>query len=158
MYIYDIMTTFYLYTDGSAFRNGYDGPMGWAYAIYPNENNNTPISVGSGGALVGTNNRAEILGIINGIRACMDLDASATIIVYSDSMYCINSITLWMDRWVRQQFKGIKNPDLWQEYLLLVGTKTNIHYNHVRGHSGDPRNNYVDMLSRAETVKYQNAK
>jgi ribonuclease HI len=67
--------------------------------------------------------------------------------IYSDSKYVIDSITKgWVFGWQKKGFKGKKNPDLWQRFLVIYG-KFSITYLWVKGHNGHPENERCDVLA-----------
>jgi ribonuclease HI len=67
--------------------------------------------------------------------------------VYSDSKYVIDSISKgWVFNWQKTSFKGKKNADLWNEFLLIQ-QKFNISWHWVKGHNGHPENERCDTLA-----------
>lgn len=94
-----------------------------------------------------TNNRMELGAIILGLMSIKNPIDSLTI--YSDSMYCIGTIT--------KNWKRKKNNDLWNEFdKYLKKAKElcpNIKFEHIKGHNGDKWNEYCDNLaSRASQL------
>lgn len=93
-----------------------------------------------------TNNRMELSAIVLGLR-CIKKPIDSLLIV-SDSMYCIGTATL---NWKRK-----KNQDLWnsfdREYSRVITLCSNIEFKHTKGHQKDNSeftkwNNYVDKLA-----------
>jgi ribonuclease HI len=82
-----------------------------------------------------TNNRMELMGAIEGLRAT---DRGADVVLRSDSQYVVNTMTL---RWKRN-----KNQDLW-ERLDAENATRRVRFEWVRGHSVDPINNRADELA-----------
>lgn len=75
--------------------------------------------------------------------------------IYSDSKYVLDSITKgWAKSWQTKGFKGKKNPDLWQRFLLLE-KKYQLSYEWVKGHNGHPENERCDQLAVAASDKAQ---
>ena len=136
------MKEVYLYTDGAC--RGNPGPGGWGailvYGRYEKEM--------SGGEPLTTNNRMELLGVINGLSA---LKEPCHVILTSDSKYVIDAfVEGWVEGWKRGGWKRgreeLKNPDLWQRLYEL----TKIHemeYVWVKGHAGHPYNERCDRLA-----------
>lgn len=89
----------------------------------------------------GTNNKAELGAIIVAMRIIVK--PIETLIIYSDSMYCIGCITL--------EWKRKKNLALWEEFdnqlLKLKELCSNIEFKHIKGHDSSVWNNYVDKLA-----------
>ena len=89
-----------LWTDGSSLSN--PGPSGWAYVcqytpITKDEEMPIPVKIEkSQGYRLSTNNRMEMMAIINGVKEamkCIDekLSDSKAIITFSDSQYYMNN-------------------------------------------------------------------
>lgn len=92
-----------------------------------------------------SNNVGEIMACIEGIRIINNTyEFISKIIIYSDSEYTINAITLWAKNWkkkgwVRSDKKPIKNLELIQELFELYNNQ-NIEFIHVRSHQKEPKN------------------
>ncbi|MBO4446886.1 MAG: ribonuclease HI [Bacteroidales bacterium] len=130
-----------LYTDGAA--SGNPGPGGWA-AVLICGNLRKELS---GGFAVTTNNRMELLAVIQGLEAIKWQNAEVT--VYSDSQYVVKAITEgWLDNWVLKNWKKVKNPDLWQRFLPLYRSHR-VNFRWVKGHNGLPENERCDQLAVA---------
>jgi iron complex transport system ATP-binding protein len=73
--------------------------------------------------------------------------------VYTDSQYVQKGISEWIHSWKQRGWKtagkeAVKNEDLWRRLdTLASGHKLEWHW--VRGHSGHPENERVDVLARA---------
>ncbi len=137
-----------LFSDGSSLGN--PGPGGFGTIIRYNEHE----KIVSGGETHTTNNRMELRGVIEGIKA---LKEPCEIDVISDSSYVVNAINKWLTGWVKKNFKKVKNPDLWQEYLE-VSKPHNITGFWVKGHAGHEENERCDKIARdiAEQFKKEN--
>lgn len=137
------MKTITLFSDGSALGN--PGPGGYGAILRFGEIE----KVISGGEAHTTNNRMELLGVIEGLRA---LKEPCEVSVISDSSYVIRGINEWLDGWVKRNFAKVKNPDLWSEYLI-VSKPHKIKGIWVRGHNGHPENERCDQIAREEAEK-----
>lgn len=88
-----------------------------------------------------TNNKMELGAIIVALRLIKDPIDS--LIIYTDSQYCIGCATLG---WKRK-----KNIRLWEEfdkqYARVKQLCPNIEFKHVKGHADNYWNNYVDRLA-----------
>ncbi len=139
------MKTITLFSDGSSLGN--PGPGGFGAILRFGDVE----KVISGGEKHTTNNRMELLGVIEGLRA---LKEPCEVTVISDSSYVIRGINEWLEGWVKRNFAKVKNPDLWQDYL-------NVSKNHkvlgvwVRGHDGHPENERCDQIAKEEAEKYK---
>ena len=139
-----------LITDGACKKN--PGPGGWAAILRMG----TVEKVLQGGELTTTNNRMELLGVIEGLRA---LHESVAITVVTDSKYVINAFAeRWIEKWQRNGWKTnagpVKNQDLWQALIPLVATH-DVTWKWVKGHSGDVDNDRADGLAQAEAERWK---
>lgn len=131
----------FLFTDGAA--SGNPGPGGWAAILRcgPLEKEM------SGGFSLTTNNRMELLAVIEGLEAI--LWDHAEVMVYSDSTYVVKAINEgWLDNWERRGWKKVKNPDLWERFLAVY-RRHHVIFQWVRGHAGHPENERCDALAVA---------
>ena len=129
----------YLYTDGAA--SGNPGPGGWGAVLVCGPLRKEM----SGGFARTTNNRMELLAVIEGLK-CIKWE-NADVEVWSDSQYVVKSINEgWLDNWVRKGFKKVKNPDLWQQFLPLFKSH-NVVFHWLKGHAGHPENERCDRLA-----------
>lgn len=135
-----------IYTDGAC--SGNPG-MGGYCAILSYKDNQKTIS---GFEAETTNNRMELIAIIEGLKA---LKEPCSVEIYSDSSYCVNAfnnhwIASWeTNGWRTSDKKDLKNKELWQELLKL----TKVHkvtFIKVRGHADNELNNMCDKIARKE--------
>ena len=135
-----------LFSDGSALGN--PGPGGFGTILRFNDKER----VISGGEIYTTNNRMELRGVIEGLKA---LKEPCEVEVISDSSYVVKGINEWLQNWIKRSFKKVKNPDLWQEYIE-VSKPHKIHATWVRGHDGHEENERCDDIARDIAQKYKN--
>ena len=140
------MKTITLFSDGSALGN--PGPGGFGAILRFGDVE----KIVRGGEKHTTNNRMELLGVIEGLRA---LKEPCQVTVISDSSYVIRGINEWLENWVKRNFAKVKNPDLWLEYLVVSKNHT-IEGVWVRGHNGHPENELCDQIAREEAEKFKN--
>lgn len=140
------LPTVHLFTDGAC--SGNPGPGGWAYIL------RHPASGAeredSGGERRTTNNRMELLAVINGLRA---LTSPSRVEVYSDSQYVLNGLNEWLDNWKKKGWKTsskqpVKNQDLWEALDELRSTHS-LTYHWIRGHNEHPENERCDKMAVA---------
>jgi ribonuclease HI len=134
-----------LFSDGSALGN--PGPGGFGTILRFKESER----IISGGEVYTTNNRMELRGVIEGLKA---LKEPCEVEVISDSSYVVKGINEWLANWVKRSFKKVKNPDLWQEYIE-VSKPHKIHATWVRGHDGHEENERCDDIAREVAQKYK---
>ena len=135
--------TVVIYTDGAC--SGNPGPGGWGSILMYNGHRREL----SGGEPATTNNRMEMMAVIEALEA---LKRSCRIVIHTDSTYVMKGMTEWMDNWKRRGWKTadkkpVKNVDLWQR-LDEAMTRHDVEWRWVRGHSGVPENERADELAR----------
>ncbi|MGB7051466.1 MAG: ribonuclease H [Acidimicrobiales bacterium] len=129
-----------VYTDGSCLGN--PGPGGWAWAVPDGRQD-------SGGEPRTTNQRMELTAVVRALEA---LPGPAH--VMSDSTYVVNCFRQrWWEGWQRRRWrnaqgKPVANRDLWESLLALaLDPGRPVSFGWVKGHSGDPMNDLVDLLA-----------
>lgn len=143
-----------IYVDGSCRGNGTEHSSGGYGIIICNDNfkfidcyqhleENT------------TNNRQELKGILY----CLIKFGNQRPIVYSDSAYCVNTLTKWMynwanNNWLKSNNQQPENLDLIQGYYNLCLQGYVIELNKIKGHNGILGNELADKLATNEmTIK-----
>lgn len=130
-----------IYTDGSA--RGNPGPGGYGVVL----KFNGAVKELSQGFRMTTNNRMELLAVIVGLSALKTKNHPVK--VFSDSKYVIDSIEKkWVQSWVKTNFKGKKNKDLWLQFLE-ISSGFELSFCWVKGHNGHPENERCDVLAVA---------
>ena len=129
-----------LFSDGSALGN--PGPGGYGVILRFGDNEKEI----SGAHEHTTNNRMELLGAIEGLRA---LKEPCEVEIISDSSYVVKGINEWLVGWIKRDFKKVKNIDLWKDYIEVSKTHKII-ATWVRGHDGHLENERCDILARTE--------
>ena len=132
-----------LFSDGSALGN--PGPGGYGVILRFGDKEREI----SGAAEHTTNNRMELLGAIEGLRA---LKEPCEVEIISDSSYVVKGINEWLVNWIKRDFKKVKNPDLWKDYIE-VSKIHKVKATWVRGHDGHEENERCDVLARDEAEK-----
>lgn len=135
-----------LYTDGAC--SGNPGPGGWGWVLVEN---NVAVSQGSGFDKNTTNNRMELIAVIEGLTKLLNDSNERELCVYTDSTYVQQGITTWIKKWKlngwRTASKGeVKNKDLWQT-LDALQEKFSIQWCWVKGHAHNEFNNLCDSLA-----------
>ncbi len=136
------MSAITIYTDGAS--RGNPGPGGYGVVLMSGPHKKEL----SKGFRLTTNNRMELLAVIEGLRAIKKNEWPVTI--YSDSQYVVNAISKgWLNNWIKTNFKGDKkNPDLWKDYYEL-SKNFQVKMVWVRGHADNVYNNRCDELATA---------
>jgi len=131
-----------IWTDGAC--KGNPGPGGWGVLLRAGGHEKTL----HGGEARTTNNRMELLAVIEALRA---LRRPCRIVLHTDSQYVHKGITEWLANWKRRGWRTadrqpVKNADLWQMLDAAVAGHE-ISWRWVRGHAGDPGNERADQLA-----------
>ena len=138
-----------VYTDGGC--KGNPGPGAWAFIIVEGDDTQS----GSGFSGETTNNRMELLAVINALEM---VEATRPRVrgfpVYTDSQYVQKGISQWISAWERNGWKTagkkpVKNRDLWQK-LKVLSDKLLPQWRWVEGHAGNRFNEECDKLVRQE--------
>ena len=137
-----------IYTDGAC--SGNPGPGGWGAILRWNGHEKEL----SGGEAETTNNRMEMMAVIQALKA---MKKHSTIHLYTDSQYVNQGIEEWLEGWKAKGWKTagkkpVKNQDLWMEIDTMI-RKHDVTLHWVRGHDGHPENERADVLARAAIKK-----
>ena len=137
-----------IHTDGACLGN--PGPGGWG-ALLRYKGRERELA---GGEPDTTNNRMELMAAIMALET---LTEACDVVLITDSQYVRQGITEWMANWVRRGWKTaagdpVKNRDLWERLHAATG-RHRIDWRWVKGHSGDPDNERVDVLARTAAEK-----
>ena len=112
-----------LYTDGACSGNPGVGGYGIVliYGDYLKEF--------SGVCEQTTNNQMEITAVIEGLKKIKE---PCELTIYTDSAYTMNAFSEgWIDNWILNGWrtankKPVKNAELWQELLMLLGLRLKV--------------------------------
>lgn len=136
-----------IYTDGSCLMNP-GGAGGYGVILKYGDH----IKELSGGLPDTTNNQMELLGVIAGLSA---LKRKCDVKIITDSRYIVDAFNKgWIDNWVNNQFKNIKNEEYWRKILELKYQHNSITFEWVKGHAGHPENERCDQLARSAAHKF----
>ncbi|HPD83487.1 MAG: ribonuclease HI [Alphaproteobacteria bacterium] len=132
-----------IYTDGAC--SGNPGPGGWGAILLWNGHEKEL----SGGEAETTNNRMEMMAVVQGLQALKKERAAVTL--YTDSKYVLQGATEWLEGWKARGWKGankkpVKNQDLWEQIDSLI-QQHQVTFIWVKGHNGDEMNERVDKLA-----------
>ncbi|MBM4165991.1 MAG: ribonuclease HI [Ignavibacteria bacterium] len=138
-----------IYTDGAC--SGNPGPGGWAaILLYGNAQKEI-----SGGYKNTTNNRMELLAVINALSA---LNEMCKVTLICDSNYVVQAVNKgWLTKWKENNWKRNKrektlNVDLWLRLLPLL-EKHEVTLCWTQGHNDNTYNERCDKLAVAASRK-----
>lgn len=130
-----------VYTDGSS--TGAWGHGGWAWAVLDGPE-------ASGNDTMSTNQRMEVQAAYEAVKALPGL-----LLVVADSSYVVNCfVDKWWQGWHRRGWlnaagEPVANRDLWEPFIDLVLSRNGeVRFAWIKGHSGHPGNERVDVLAK----------
>ncbi|OGT77558.1 MAG: ribonuclease HI [Gammaproteobacteria bacterium RIFCSPLOWO2_02_FULL_56_15] len=131
-----------IHTDGAC--RGNPGPGGWGVLLAFRGRQKELC----GAELESTNNRMELMAAIQALES---LKRPCRVRLTTDSVYMKNGIGIWLANWKTRGWKtaagkAVKNTDLWRR-LDQACARHEIDWQWVKGHSGDPGNEYADRLA-----------
>ena len=133
-----------IYTDGAC--SGNPGPGGWAAIIIVDNEMKYKFS---GSEKNTTNNRMELMAPI---KAIQKFKKKSEILIFTDSTYVKDGITIWIKNWEKNGWKTaskkpVKNKELWKK-LKNLSSKHTIKWTWIKSHAQDRYNNLVDELAQ----------
>lgn len=159
-----------IYTDGGCHNESGDMKGVGAYAfLEPTDLSNEYVIVYCGYVEDTTNNRTEMLAIINGLKTIdeLDPDTKSTIHVVSDSGYVVKGYNdpAYLERWVANGWrtstnKPASNKDLWEK-IMELSWHIPFTMEMIRGHKKDKNHLHAfwnDICDKACTFTMENMK
>jgi ribonuclease HI len=100
----------------------------------------------------------ELLAVIRGLEA---LKRPTRVELVTDSEYVGKGLSQWLAKWKAngwrrregKRWAPVKNEDLWRQLDALLA-QHDVHFTHVRGHSGHPENERCDQLAVAAYQRF----
>ena len=147
------MNPIYIYTDGACRNNQATENVGaFAYKLRYGNRIKTYAEVIPNT----TNNRMELQAVISALKAIKPACRRYPIELFTDSMYVVKGTNEWGAKWVKNGYKNVKNPDLWQELFYLELQFPNLNIQHIKGHAGHEHQEDVDRLCNEALDNYKN--
>ena len=152
--------TIYIYADGGVRNNQIKNNIGaWASVIRYNGKEKSFYQ-----AIINTtNNKAELLSAINGLKKVSNTTIDTFVIM--DSQYVIEGYNVWSKKWqtngwLKSDNKTVENKELWIELLKEASRFERIWFVKCAGHKNEDCNNKADELCNytmnnyEESIKY----
>lgn len=128
-----------IYTDGGCKNNGKENAIG-GIGVFFGDNDERNISEKYNDDKI-TNNRCEIYAIIRALQSIAD---NIDVKIISDSLYTINSVTIWK----KTNWNNVINGDLLSKLVKLIESrKGKTILEHVYGHKDNYGNIQADYLA-----------
>ncbi len=132
-------------TDGAC--SGNPGAGGWGGLILFEDG--SQIEIGGAEKLT-TNNRMELTAAIKTLERLQEFTLKRNFKLRTDSKYLIQGYTSWINNWKKNGWKTsagkpVQNSDLWKKIDELRPIDLSMEF--VKGHSGDPLNERVDLIA-----------
>ena len=128
--------TFIIYTDGACSNNGsHNAKAGVGIHFSPkNKQKLEDVSLKLD-IETPTNNKAELIAIMMALNLCDKNNISDKIIIFTDSQYSIQCITLWFPDWlIKDNLKNKKNIDIIRKIYSLY-KKLNVQFQYIKAHT-----------------------
>ena len=161
-----------VYTDGSATRNGKLNAVG-GIGVFFGDGDSRNVSKNlkefylknfpSEKFIKSTNNLSELCAILQALMLMKNnLDKGESVTIVSDSMYSINSLTIWYPNWKKNGWKNAANKPISNKEVMSILVdeyiskyRSNIKFRYVKAHmkmgatlSGDYLGNFnADKLA-----------
>lgn len=144
-----------IYIDGSS--RGNPGPGG--FGIVCLDDNEKVIHCYSEQFPRATNNEMELAAALYAI-AKFGVKTGEIPIVYSDSTYVVNTLTIWKNNWkqngwIKSDKKTPENLKLIQNYDIIENNGYKIDLQKIKGHSGLLGNELADKLATAAMTEQE---
>lgn len=138
------------YTDGSAKCNGKKDNVGGYGVVLVEDDNETYISQYQHFEFNTTNNIQELKAILYVMVNFGKMRPRVK--VYSDSAYCVNTLTKWMYSWAANGWKKADNKipenlELIRTYYELEEKGFSIDLQKIAGHTGNKWNELADAIA-----------
>jgi len=97
-----------------------------------------------------TNNRMALRSVIEAFRGISAKQRIFRVVFTTDSRYIVDGMTSWVHGWAARGWTRksgpIENLSLWKEALQSLGSH-HCEWRWVRGHNGQPQNEYANHLA-----------
>ncbi len=136
-----------IFTDGAVPNNQKSGNRKGGIGVFFGINDTRNISFGikESPSNKVTNQVCELSACIMALETIISTEeiGKRNIIIYTDSMYIINSITIWAENWEKNNWKKADNKSI-QNIILIkklyyLSKNLKISYKHVKAHTNPPK-------------------
>lgn len=140
------MKSINIFTDGAVPNNQKQGNRkGGVGVFFGNDDpRNISWSIKETNDVKVTNQVCELLACIQGLETVISTEkiGKRDIIIYTDSMYIVNTITEWANKWEKNNWKKADNKPVQNlelvKKLYFLSRNLKVSYNHVLAHKSPP--------------------
>ncbi len=142
------METITVFTDGACTNNQNKNIRKGGYGVFFGQNDTRNCSIKLSGDKI-TNQVAELSAVLYAIEKCLESKVK-NIIIKTDSMYIINSITIWCKGWEKRGWKkadgnSVENLELIKKIYYYYNNNS-INFFHIRSHQNKPDEKVKNIL------------
>ena len=139
--------------DGSCKKNGTENAVA-GFGIFWRDNNPNNISEDIPDTDPQTNQTAELTAAVRAVHQVSELGIEQ-VYIQTDGTYVQKGITCWINNWMANSWKMAQGAEVKHRVLRESQSdkckKVDVIWKHVKGHAGDPGNEYADTLSKMAT-------
>lgn len=140
------MKEIHIFTDGSTLNNQIEGSRCGGVGVFFGENDKRNISfpLKESKKHKVTNQVAELTACIRGIEKLLgtEMIGIKQIIIYTDSMYIVNSMSSWAKNWEKNKWRNSQGKTIENKHLMTTlyyySKNLNVIYRHVKAHRNEP--------------------
>lgn len=107
-----------------------------------------------------TNNRMALKSVIDAFSELSKMNRQFRVVFTSDSKYIVEGMRSWVHGWIargwRRKGGPIENLELWKQAVKAVAP-FEAQWNWVRGHNGQPQNEYANHLATRAAAEQSNS-
>ncbi|MEO7368519.1 MAG: ribonuclease H [Gemmatimonadaceae bacterium] len=107
-----------------------------------------------------TNNRMALRSVIEAFAELERMKRSFRVVFTSDSKYIVEGMRSWVAGWIARSWRrksgAIENLELWKQAVRSV-EPFQVQWNWVRGHNGQPQNEYANHLATRAAAEQSNS-
>lgn len=107
-----------------------------------------------------TNNRMALRSVIEAFNELERMNRPFRVVFTSDSKYIVEGMRSWVAGWIargwRRKAGPIENLALWQQAVKAT-SPFQVQWNWVRGHNGQPQNEYANHLATRAAADQSNS-
>lgn len=107
-----------------------------------------------------TNNRMALRSVIEAFAELDKMNRPFRVVFTSDSKYIVEGMRSWVAGWIargwRRKAGPIENLALWQQAVKAT-SRFQVQWNWVRGHNGQPQNEYANHLATRAAADQSNS-